>query len=383
MDSLTSILFILPSNTIGGAETKVFEILKGFSGVKNVLLTHASIADYYSSLECRIYTFEEHGCYEPLPVSLKKTFRYATAIAKTFRYERPQYLFGIMHTGSFYTSVAKDIFRISAPHFGTIEGNISAYFDCEKRSQTVMEKSLLWYLLRRPSLLVVPSEGVRNDLKSNFGVAEEKITVIYNGIDIKKVRDTASEHADIPGDYSGKTILTSCRLDTQKDFHTLLKAFKVVKNKVHSRLIIVGDGELKGEILDYAKSLGIDRDIILTGFQKNPFKYMKTADVFVLSSFYEGFANVIIEAMALGIPVVATNCPSGPSEIIQHNINGFLVPLKDYEKMAEAVIKLLTDDTTRKELSANGLERAGFFTMETMVENFSSIISNLSEGRKP
>jgi glycosyltransferase involved in cell wall biosynthesis len=383
MESVKPLLFILPSTEIGGAETKLFELLKGFSGIKHALLTHAPLADYYSNLDVSIYTFEEHGCYEPLPVSLKKTFRYARAIAHTFRLEEYQCLLGIMHTGSFYVSVAKDLFRLSAPHIGTIEGPISPYFHTMGRSPTCIENSLLWYLLRRPSFLVVPSEGVKNDIASNFGIAEKKIRVIYNGIDIKKIQNTASENPEISDTYNGKTILTSCRLTEEKDFLTLLKAFNIIRSTVRSRLIIVGDGVLKAEIIRQAKDMGIERDIVLTGFQKNPFQYMKTADVFVLSSFFEGFGNVIVEAMALGVPVVATDCPSGPAEIIQHGISGLLVPVKDHEKMAAAAIQILTDNTKRNELSGNGLQRAGSFTVETMIENFRALLSDLSEGRGP
>jgi glycosyltransferase involved in cell wall biosynthesis len=107
---------------------------------------------------------------------------------------------------------------------------------------------------------------------------------------------------------------------------------------------------------------------------------MKAADVFVLSSFYEGFGNVIVEAMALGLPVVATDCPSGPSEIIQHGVSGLLVPPEDHIKMSEAMIQILTDERKRKELSSRGLERADSFRLETMIEEFTNLISRVSQG---
>ncbi len=378
MDSLKSVLFVLPSREIGGAETKLFELLSGLSGIRKILLTHRAVADYYSGLDINIYTFEDHGCHKPLPVSPLKTIRYAKAIAKTSRRESSSCLIGIMHTGSFYVSAARDIFRINSPYIGTIEGNITAYFDSEERSPTVIEKSLLWYLLNRPSLLVVPSEGVRNDLRNSFGIAQEKIRVIYNGIDITKVQEAARKQADITDGYRGKTILTSCRLNSQKDFLTLLKAFKTVKEKVDSRLIIVGDGELKEEIVGHAKNLGIEGDLTLTGFQQNPFTFMKTADVSVLSSFFEGFGNVIVESMALGTPVVATDCPSGPSEIIQHGISGFLVPVRDHKGMADAILRILTVEKTRNTLVQHGLERAEHFRVDRMIEKFTGIIEKVS-----
>jgi glycosyltransferase involved in cell wall biosynthesis len=383
MDTIGSILFVLASTAIGGAEVKAFSLLKGLTGAKITLLTHSSVAEYYAGLGIRVRTFDEQGCSEPLPVSPIKTLRYARAIAKTARQEESQCLIGIMHTGSFYVSAAKDIFRMKKPHIGTIEGNVTAYFNIEKRSPTFIEKTLLWYLLRRPSMIAVPSGGVKSDLIKNFGLSGEKISIIHNGIDIDRVRAMSGGHPDIPCDYDGKTIMTSCRLNAQKDFVTLLKAFSEVRENMEARLIIIGGGELRDEIISTARDLEIDKDVTITGFQKNPFALMKAADVFVLSSFYEGFGNVIVEAMALGLPVVATDCPSGPSEIIQHGVSGLLVPPEDHIKMSEAMIQILTDERKRKELSSRGLERADSFRLETMIEEFTNLISRVSQGSTP
>lgn len=383
MDNLGSILFVLPSKAVGGAEIKFFNIIKSLPHVKSVLLTQHDVAEYFSAPGAKTYTFEEFGCHDPIPFSFTKMRRYAKAIARVARFEGTDCIVGIMHTGSFYVSVAKDIFRLRSPDVGTIEGNVSAYFRSEEREPSLIEKCLLRYLLRRPDVIVVPSAGVRDDLMEHFNVPVEKIAVVHNGIDSAGVRELASRPATAPPGPKGKIILTACRLNRQKDFVTLLKAFRKVLDTTEARLIIVGDGELREEILNHAKSLDVERFTTITGFRENPFPLIKSADVFVLSSHFEGFGNVIIEAMALGVPVVATDCPSGPAEIIQHGINGLLVPVKDHEKMAAAVLQLLTDDKTKNKLSANGLERVHSFAMKTMVDNFSSLISNLSVGRKP
>lgn len=377
MDTVKSILFVLPSTAIGGAETRFFNIIKEMSGVKSVLMTNAPVAGYFSRTEKAIHTFEQYGCSAPMPFSFRKTIRYARAIAETARHERIDCMVGVMHTGTFYAAAARDISRLRVPLIGTILGNISAFFHSEKRTPTFVEKSLLWYLLRRPSLIVTPSEGVKRDLIKNFGVSEEKLSVINNGIDINRVREIAQEPPDVPDVFKGKTIVTSCRLNAQKDFSTLLKAFREIRKTMESRLIIVGDGELREEIIRLAETLGLSEDVVITGFKRNPFRFLRSADVFVLSSFFEGFGNVIVEAMALGIPVVSTDCPSGPAEIIQHGANGFLVPVMDYNKMAEAILKILTDEAVRKEFSLKGMERAEVFQMSDMVENYRRIFTDL------
>jgi glycosyltransferase involved in cell wall biosynthesis len=377
MDDLKSILYVLPTQAIGGAETKFFNIIKHLRGVKSVLLTQHHVASFFSPLGKRIYLFEDYGCYEPMPVTVQKTFKYSWAIADTVRRERIDCIVGIMHTGSFYSSSAMDIFRVKVPVIGTIEGNISAFFKNKRRTPSLLERSLIWYLLRRPSIILVPSKGVKDDLIKNFRASEKKVVVIYNGIDIKTVNDMAEETLNINDDFNGHTIVTACRLNAQKDFVTLLRAFKEVRDKIESRLIIVGDGELREEIIAQSRHLGIERDILITGFQRNPFPFIKRADVFVLSSFFEGFGNVIIEAMALQVPVIASNCPSGPAEIIQNGVNGFLVPVNDHYRMAKTILMLLQDERLRKEIAAKGKERAGHFNLDNMVESLRQLILNL------
>jgi glycosyltransferase involved in cell wall biosynthesis len=375
MDPLKSILYVLPSTVIGGAETRFFNIIKNMTGVRNILLTQKPVAEYFSNLNVKIYQFEEYGCCDPTSFSVKKTIKYAKAISDVFRKEKIDCIIGILHVGTFYASAAKDIFRLRKAVIGTILGNISAYFKSEARTQTLLERSLLWYLLRRPSAIIVPSEGVKNDLVENFGIDGRKIILIYNGIDINRVRTmAAAENLNIKDGYNGRTIVTACRLNAQKDFTTLLKAFKEVRDKIGARLIIVGGGELKDAIIRLAKELGIERDVVITGFQRNPFGFFNIADVFVLSSFFEGLPNSVLEAMALGVPVVVTDCPSGPGEIIQHGVNGFLIPAQDHHSMTKAILMLLKDEKLRKKIAAGGMERVKYFSFDNMVESFKQVI---------
>lgn len=372
--SLRSVLYVLPATAIGGAETRFRTIIRQTKEMRSVLLTHSVVADYFSDLGIAVRLFDEYGCHSPMPFSFRETLRYAKAISAAVGRENIDCIFGIMHVGTFYSAVAKDLFRLRPPLIGTILGNISAYFDKEQREPTFLEKSLLWYLLRRPSLLAVPSEGVKNDIVKNFKLPEDRIRVIYNGVDIDNVRVMSSERADLLDGYEGKIILTACRLNAQKDFPTLLNAFKEVRKTIESKLVIVGDGELREEIVRYAMDINVGKDLVITGFQKNPYKYMRRADVFVLSSFFEGFGNVIVEAMALDVPVVATDCPSGPAEIVQNGINGFLVPVQNQHVMAERLLKLLTDEDIRRKIAEKGRLRADSFAVEPMIDKFRELI---------
>lgn len=127
------------------------------------------------------------------------------------------------------------------------------------------------------------------------------------------------------------------------------------------RLMVLGEGELKETLIDEVGRLELKDKIAFLGFQDNPFKYISRARVFVLSSSYEGFGNVLIEAMALGIPVVSTRCPSGPEEIIQDGINGILVPPDDEQALAESIRTLLVREDLRSRIAKAGRERAEDF----------------------
>lgn len=369
------VLFILPSSVIGGAETKTFNLLHALKSFECILVTHADIADYYAVPSIRTYAFESfHSC-KPYDFSPGNILSYAKAIKKIAERERPHCMLGIMHTGTVFSTVARDAFFVRIPSLVTIEGNISAYFATEGRNPTLKEKILLGYCLKRSCGIIVPSEGVKLDLISAFRVKPGKIRTIHNGIDIDSVRESSKQGVSYGKDCPW--IVTACRLNNQKDFVTLLKAFRRVRDATEAKLLVVGGGELEEDIIRLSAELKVGDDVIMLGFQKNPFPYIAQADVFVLSSFYEGFGNVIVEAMALGVPVISTDCPSGPGEIIRDRENGFLVPVGDYSRMAEACIALLTDHTLNEKVSNEGQRRVQDFTVSTMAKGFEDYIAEI------
>jgi len=123
----------------------------------------------------------------------------------------------------------------------------------------------------------------------------------------------------------------------------------------------------------YSGSLGLTGAVDFLGYQENPFQYMAQADVFVLSSLFEGFGNVIIEAMALGIPVIATDCPSGPAAIIHHGLNGYLVPIKDADGLAEQIQRVLEHPTERAEIVTEAKRSLGQYDLVMMLERYQTL----------
>jgi glycosyltransferase involved in cell wall biosynthesis len=131
------------------------------------------------------------------------------------------------------------------------------------------------------------------------------------------------------------------RLSKQKDFPTLVRAFRLVRDAQIARLVILGEGEDRESLSMLIRSLGLENDIDLPGFVENPFAFMSKASVFVLSSTWEGLPNVLIQALAAGAPIVSTDCPSGPREILKDGLYGELVPVGDHVSMAHAILRQL------------------------------------------
>ena len=169
-------------------------------------------------------------------------------------------------------------------------------------------------------------------------------------------------------------ILGVGRLTPQKDFPTLLRAFALVRARRRARLVIVGEGrpEARDALLRLAAELGCGEDVSLTGFTHNPFCYMAAASVFVLSSLHEGLPGVLIQALACGVPVVSTDCPSGPREILEGGRYGRLVALGDFSAMADAIGEALGRPGDREARMARGRQ----FTVERAVDRYLGLLSN-------
>jgi glycosyltransferase involved in cell wall biosynthesis len=226
----------------------------------------------------------------------------------------------------------------------------------------------------RADRIVAVSEGIKQDLIHNFGVREAKIAMIYNPINIEEIEVLSTEDVEHPWFREGIPVVISVgRLTKQKGYPYLLKAFSMVRRSLECRLVILGEGEDKENLVKTAIELGLKKDVEFMGFQQNPFKYMARSSFFVLSSLYEGFGNVIVEAMALGLPVISTDCPSGPSEIIEHRMNGLLVPVKDAEALARAILDIAGNNVLRNELSAGARLRARSFTLDKIVEKYRGV----------
>jgi glycosyltransferase involved in cell wall biosynthesis len=223
--------------------------------------------------------------------------------------------------------------------------------------------------------IIAVSKGVKEDLQARFGIPAERIHVIYNPCEIDQVQRLAREEPDLPIDWSVPTVVAAGRLSAQKGFRCLLQAFAIVAHARPCQLLILGEGEERPALTQLAADLRIADRVLMPGFQPNPFAYMARGHMLVLSSLWEGFGNVIVEAMACGIPTLSTDCPSGPGEIISDGVNGLLVPPADPIALSEAMARLLGDDDLRSRLSQAGRARALEFSPKIIIPQYEAVLA--------
>jgi glycosyltransferase involved in cell wall biosynthesis len=224
------------------------------------------------------------------------------------------------------------------------------------------------------------SRGIAEALVARAGVAPGRVRVIPNPVDVHATAVLGAQPHPHPwlAPASGPPVVVAAgRLVRQKGFDTLLRAFRRVRDVRDARLIILGAGPLAGELLAQRETLALSADVDFPGFDPNPYRYFSRAACVVVASRYEGFGNVIVEAMACGTPVVATRCPSGPGEIIEDGTNGLLVPVDDARALAEAIVRVLDDGRLAETLRHEGRARALDFSAEGVAAAYCSFLESL------
>lgn len=234
-------------------------------------------------------------------------------------------------------------------------------------------KKIIGFLYNQANTLVCVSKSLGQDLSKTFKI-KKRISVIYNGYSNLKSRQKVPEKP-LKKSY---TIITVARLVEQKDHQTLIKAFRLVQEKLpNTKLLIASDGPLKQDLMKLVSRLGLSRKISFLGWVKDISPYLKKSDIFVLSSKREGFGYVLIEAMSYGKPIISTNTPYGPSEILDNGKYGILVPMGDEEAMKKAILKLLTDKKKYHYYAKKAFERSKFFSLDKMLMSYKKITDGL------
>jgi len=247
----------------------------------------------------------------------------------------------------------------------------------------ISERIIIKAFYNKADAIITVSNGIKNDLISNFGIDPSKVVTIYNPIDIGEIKEKACQKRNIPEEHEKflkrKPVISTCgRLVNSKNIPLLLKSFSILFKGKGGGLLIIGDGEEKESIKELVKKLGITEQVLITGWTDNPYQYMKQSDVFVLSSNWEGLPTVLLEAMALGIPVISTDCPYGPKEIIGYNEYGLLIPMNDVYSLVNALRQMLDSDSRKDHYKRMSISRAGDFSKEVIIKKYLRLFEDIT-----
>ena len=255
--------------------------------------------------------------------------------------------------------------------------------------------------LSKADAMICNSEYIKDYYISKYPAHKDKVFTVYNVIDGNEISNLTAEQTE--NEYNnfieshGKIISVVGRFCKEKGFEYLLEAFAKAAKNTDMGLVMIGDGTYKGKYLSIIKELCIEDKVYFTGFQNNPYKYMAKSDIFVLSSLSEGFPNVLAEAMSLGLPVIATNCYSGPAEILRDDCNyeavtdnfvecdyGIITPRitetdnkNAISSLADAIVRLAKDEELIKKYSELSKQRALEFSFEVVTEKFRTIFEKI------
>ena len=373
---MNKIIFLIPTLSLGGGERVVSELSLSLpeSIEKVIVLFKEEISYLYKGRVISLNT----------PISsensLLKIYHYFLGLLKfrkIVKSEKPDYVISFGHPSNIINILcgAKSIVRADNFFSSALNGFGGGIY-----------KILIKVLFKRASIVVAVSKESAQDLIKNFNVKKEKIKVIYNPLNVEEIEKLAKEPLEKKYQkiFQNPVIINMGRLNKQKGQQYLIEAFCEIKNKIKdAKLVILGKGELEDSLKYLSEKMGFKDDIHFLGWQENPFKFLASSKIFILSSLWEGLPYVLLEAMACGLPIVSFDCKSGPREILAPNTDfsfqarnieyaeyGVLVEKENKKLLSQAAIKLLLDGDLLKELKEKSKKRALNFNIENIIKEW-------------
>ncbi|MGH1403799.1 MAG: glycosyltransferase [Alphaproteobacteria bacterium] len=334
------VAFLLSDLKGGGAQKMVINLANWFAGQghKSELVLVNDEGDYKGLIADNVIVRN---------LDKPRTFQAIPALARYLKGENPDILFSALY----HVNVAAVLGK-------TLSGTKTKLVISERNYMTrslgdySVHTRLLWRFLMRffypfSNHIVGISNGVCDDLKGRLPTtSHKKIQTIYNPVVTAEFEDSVAKKVErVFPDHSSLKLITSGRLVPQKDYPTLLKSFALYLEKdPQAHLVILGDGALKEELKSLSDTLGVRDNITFKGFVDEPLAHIKQADIFIMTSAWEGFCNVIVEALYCGLKVISTDCPAGPAEILEDGEYGMLCPVGDSRAIAHAIEECAKED---------------------------------------
>jgi glycosyltransferase involved in cell wall biosynthesis len=342
------IALFLPSLRGGGAERVMVTLANGFAdrGFDVDLVLAQAEGPYVSEVNqaVRIIDLKARRVLTSLP-----------RLVEYLRRERPEAMLSAMNHANVVAYLAIKLSRQRTRLVVSEHVALSAA-PTRRASKGSVVRALMRMTYKRCHGIVAVSNAAAEDLARHLRLSRDRVRALYNPV----VSDELIERSQVPvlelTDLARPIVLAAGRLTRQKDYPTLLRAIALLRKNVNATLVILGEGEARDELGHLATKLGISDHVVMPGFAANPYAWMRRADLFVVSSAWEGLPTALIEAMACGTPVVSTDCPSGPDEILEGGKWGRLVPVGDPGALAQAI----DDELANKERPDIRLRAARF-----------------------
>lgn len=363
--SLGRIAMFLPSLRVGGAEKAMVQLANNFSerGYPVDLLLVKKEGEFLQDVSQAINVIDFQS---------RRTLTALLPLISYLRRRRPAGLIASMVHCNIVALLAKSMTGVRTRILIRQENTMS---QAARNAPTTRGRLIPWIaktMYPKADAIIAVSNGVADDLSESFGIPRESIKQVYSLCSIPEVVESSKDQVNHPWFQPGSppAIVSLGRLTPQKDYGTLLKAFRIVRSQREVKLVIIGKGSEQDSLKELAGQLGISDDVCLPGFVSNPFAYIARAGVFALSSQWEGLGLVLVEAMACGTTVVSTDCPNGPREVLDGGRYGILVPMGDPEALAEGINRAL-DSPFPKELLK---KRAGEFSVDIISRKYLSML---------
>jgi glycosyltransferase involved in cell wall biosynthesis len=340
---------LLPSVECGGAERIMVSLLRGLAerGVPVDLVLGRAQGHFLAQVPRDVRVVDLHA----------SRMRWAIrALSRYLRSERPYALLSRMTHTNLAAICAVKLARTDVKLAIVEASDLSAQISSGKLNWAM--QSLIRRLYPLADTLIGVSDGVSRDLERHLRLSPGTVHRIYNPVIDNIDQRAATEEGVHPWlvNREWPTFVAVGRLAAVKDYPTLLRAFAAVRLRRPTKLAILGEGPDRKRLEQLRGELDLQADVVLPGFTDNPYSWMSRASALVLSSRFEGLPNALIEALACGCPVVATDCPSGPREIVAGGEYGQLVPPGDHQALAEAMLRCLDAPVDRDKLRRRGSE---------------------------
>lgn len=369
----------------GGAERVVSIIVSELNKYYNIhLVILNGVVEYQIPSNIPIICLDKSGFFErniitkliALPIFAYKYY-------KLCKEKQIDISFSLLTRSNYINILSKKLFSSTIKTIVNERGTPSLYYG-SKSFNSILNKRMITFFYPYADSIITNAKGNRKDLERNFQLNNSKLSTLYNPVDYQYIIECTKDEIDT-FDSSRFTFVTVGRLDKGKNHELILKALKQFND---AQLIIIGKGELYSYLIAKVKEYKLIDRVQLIGFDSNPFKYLIKSDCFVFTSNYEGFPNVLAEALCCNLPIISTDCTSGPREILMGDTNieqleenmeigeyGILIPPNNLNSLIKAMDLIMDNNELRNSLKDKSTERVLDFSKEIFIKNVIKVIN--------